>query len=341
MGGPKYNWNGSVPAPPAGNVNVLFQSDYGSPIESISAYVPIGAGGAGLVADEFAPNGSTTTWGLSQTPTGAVLLFWNGVAQEPGVDFTVVGTTLTTLTFTAPTGSRLFAVYGSASSTPPATAFDPLDPTEWYWREDWTASPAGILNWSTSNWVAGSPVASIVGFNNPNFFRAMKVASDGASNHGSRAWIPIPQALTTGAAWRARFSFQLISASDVNVLLGFGNIAAATVRPLPWLVGLRYDTTLGDTDFMVGLGASDGSSGTFVSTGVAADLATHDLLMIYVDNDHVSFSLDGGSPIVVANTPLDGGLGVNPGLWGFSTQNSFQWGIYGGLTAFQYLGLTR
>ena len=40
MGGPRFNWNNTTPAAPGGYSNVKWQSDGGSPIENISAYVP-------------------------------------------------------------------------------------------------------------------------------------------------------------------------------------------------------------------------------------------------------------------------------------------------------------
>lgn len=57
-------------------------------------------------------NGSNPTFTLAHTPTTNVRLFRNGRAYQLGTDYTVSGTTITTVTFVPTTGQLLTAMYG-------------------------------------------------------------------------------------------------------------------------------------------------------------------------------------------------------------------------------------
>jgi len=76
------NRSNSVPAAPAGNQNVIWQDDGGSPIVNVSAYVPIGAGLGTPFSEVVSFSGTTGT--LSHTPASdaTLLLFRNGVYQR-------------------------------------------------------------------------------------------------------------------------------------------------------------------------------------------------------------------------------------------------------------------
>jgi hypothetical protein len=99
------NLNDSLPAAPAGNIDVKWQRGpqsgvdptTGFPVFPVSAYVPLGGG---LTPTQEIPAGAqdgvNVTFTLSHTPA---LLFWviNGVIQMPGVglDFTLAAAVIT------------------------------------------------------------------------------------------------------------------------------------------------------------------------------------------------------------------------------------------------------
>ena len=96
------NLNDTVPAAPAGKVNIKWQADAGIAPRNVSAYIdPAEA----HVSEEPAGalNGSNTVFTLSFTPAhGSLLLALNGVVQNPGsgspltgADYTISGPTIT------------------------------------------------------------------------------------------------------------------------------------------------------------------------------------------------------------------------------------------------------
>ena len=235
----------------------------------------------------------------------------------------------------------------SSGVSNPSSSFNALDPTTWYWREDWQTSstspanttPFGLLQWEASNWIAGSQDCSIQQTSQDgNHFRYLTVSTDGSSAHGAKALMPMQQFLTTGNPWSSRIIFKVTpSVSSCRALAGFG--ATTATSPLAWLVGVRCYTLLGspDTNFMFVAGTSDGSSGSAVSSGVPLDTNWHDLVISWVSNNQVSFVMDGGSAVLVSNTPIDDGIGLYPGLWCESQVSSLLCNFF----AFQYTGMVR
>jgi len=95
------NLNDTIPAAPAGFVNIKWQADDGIAPRNVSAYVvdasPVVEEPAGTI------NGTNTVFTLSFTPNpGTLVLDLNGVIQNPGTgsplseeDFTITGPTIT------------------------------------------------------------------------------------------------------------------------------------------------------------------------------------------------------------------------------------------------------
>ena len=70
----------------------------------------------------FNPNGSTNEFTLSDLPApGSLLIFWNGVAQTLGKDYSLAGSTFT-MVLTPGRDDSLLAYYMSASSAPVPTS---------------------------------------------------------------------------------------------------------------------------------------------------------------------------------------------------------------------------
>lgn len=268
----------------------------------------------------------------------------------------VTGAPGTTVSILAAQGiTALFSDGTNISNASPAagllgTLFDPLDPTIGWWREEWNTSstspanttPFGLMQWDAHNWVAGSQNCSIQqGSWDANHYRFMHVVTDASSGHGVRIFQRLLQSVNIGIAWKARIKFRLSSTANIIALAGFGHDDSG--KPLTWFLGMRFDTTLGspDTNFMVGAGASDGSTGTFTSSGVAADTNAHDLLIEYVSSTQVKFTMDAAAPVTVtvSATLDDAGVALYPGLWCYGAAAAAK-SVDCSLFAFKYTGLT-
>lgn len=91
--------------------------------------------------------------------------------------------------------------------------------------------------------------------------------------------------------WEAHWIFQLNQTTDTRAYVTFhshGVTGLDTYSP----IGLRYDTQLGDTNFM--FVANPGWSGGALSTGVAADTNWHHLKVYWVSAGRIGLVLDGG-----------------------------------------------
>mgnify|MGYP003326954947 CR=1 FL=1 len=66
--------------------------------------------------DTFTGDGSTTSFTMTTTPTDAknVIVYIDGVMQEPTTNYTMSGTTITTAGEAAHTGARIVVMHGFA-----------------------------------------------------------------------------------------------------------------------------------------------------------------------------------------------------------------------------------
>ena len=224
-----------------------------------------------LTRDQFSPNGSNQDFTLSATPTGAVMVFWNGLLQVSPGDYTLAGTALHTV-FVAGALDTLCAIYGTVTGGTGGAGDLLATPTSG-WREEWYSShtnpanvtPFGLYEWDGENWVAGTSNSSIQSNpTDPNHFRYMTVQGDGGAGDGARVMFKLQQPLTTGAQWQSRIIFRLSATTNIRALAGFGQDTGSS--PLAWFLGVGFDTSLGvpDTDFMFIAGASNVAAGARV-----------------------------------------------------------------------------
>ena len=107
------NRSNSVPAAPAGNQNVIWQDDGGSPIVNVSAYVPIGAGLGTPFSEVVSFSGTSGTLAHTPASDATLLLFRNGAYQRSiggTPDYSIVAAAITLAV--AAGGSDVFiAVY--------------------------------------------------------------------------------------------------------------------------------------------------------------------------------------------------------------------------------------
>ncbi|HEY3417164.1 MAG TPA: hypothetical protein VGM23_09800, partial [Armatimonadota bacterium] len=129
----------------------------------------------------------------------------------------------------------------------------------------------------------------------------------------------VQSTLTANGPWEAHWGFQLNQTNDTRVYLtlhSHGTFGLETYSP----IGLRYDTQLGDTNFM--FVANPGWSGGAISSGVAADTNWHHFKIHWVSAGRIGFSLDGGEVKTACASGCDltvsswsSGLGVVPSVY--------------------------
>lgn len=94
------------------------------------------------------------------------------------------------------------------------------------------------------------------------------------------------------ALWEEDWIFSLTQTTNVHADLGFATSGTnATENVSSYFVGIRFDSSLSDTNFMFG------ANGTFVSSGVAADTGWHHLKIKNTAVGTISMSLDGGTAV--------------------------------------------
>lgn len=101
----------------------------------------------------------------------------------------------------------------------------------------------------------------------------------------------------------------MLGATATNAMY-FGFVGGGSQSTIPatnatTFTGLRYDTSLSDTDFMVG--SQSASTGDLVSSGVAADTGWHTFRMRAAVAGTILFSIDGGTEVTVS-TSINSGL---------------------------------
>lgn len=315
MGGPKYNWNNTTPAAPGGYANVKWQSDGGSPIENITAYVPAAASATGLIKDTFTPDGFTQTFMLSETPTGAVELVWNGLIQAIPDDYSVSGTTITTV-FTAGVNDHLSAYYGSISSGGggglPSTdqyILGAADPTNLPNSVGWPGAYYG------PDIVPSSPTSYDDEFNGSTLNSAWTWLQQGAATatiassciallgDSSAAYLRgVYKAVPGTTPWEFAAGFQLDGGFGNYILAGLMLYESSTGKQMWW--GPTFDT--GFTP-VLGWGTTGASVNNYAYTGPLSSV-TNSKVYCKVRNDGTnlifSYSVTGVSYYAAYTVPL-------------------------------------
>jgi hypothetical protein len=90
------NLNDTTPAPPSGKVNVKWQADASTP-RNVSAYIDMPLAAAAISETPAGTlDGVNRAFVLSFTPSpGSLQHALNGIAQTPGIDYSLVGPTIT------------------------------------------------------------------------------------------------------------------------------------------------------------------------------------------------------------------------------------------------------
>lgn len=318
---------------------------------------------SGVLLSSLSTGGTVTNIATAGIATGGPIT-GTGTITVLGSGNTTTAATATTGIASAPTNDIITAdgsgnVKDSGVLISSILPFDPIDPTISWWREEWAVIPAAVntspfgqMLWDVGNWGGGTPSASIGAGNGPsgspnaNYFRYINLVGDGSGGDGSRLTMRIQQELTQGNTWYCRVIFAIedaIMVTDSRLVVGFATFGSTI--PATWCIGARFDSVLG-ANFMVGIGPSDASSGTWTDTGVVADGAWHDLEIYSINDIHtINFVFDGGSPITITDGNASGfthGYGMYPSLMIAAQATS------GGLTnldcnffAMKYIGLTR
>ena len=166
-----------------------------------------------FTANTFSGNGSTTAFTLSTTPASSqsVLVFISGVAQRPGTDFTVSGTTLTISPAPASGTNNILAIVASTV----AVGVPDND----------SVSTAKIQNSAvTAAKMAAGAAASNLGFTPVN--KAGDTMT-GAFNEAATVTLASAGTVNIGAA-----AANTISITGTTTITSFGTIAAGAMRRL-------------------------------------------------------------------------------------------------------------
>jgi len=195
-------------------------------------------------------------------------------------------------------------------------SFDPLDDTVLWFREDFptvttTNHQIGTYGWTSS---CSSGTISVVSRTGSSPFKKAYRMETGATSgnicqitlgsSGSSA--TVLGALGSYGSWDSTIYFRNNSVAStgmglfVGYIVGGSNVpgaGASTAR-----IGVEYDTSRGDTDFM--FVACNGSNCTRQSSGVSFDTSWHKLRIRSQTAGTILFSLDGGTEISInTNVP--------------------------------------
>lgn len=193
--------------------------------------------------------------------------------------------------------------------------FMPWDPSVYFVRDDFLGSNTGAnaigqLSWTNSTIAGGVTITKQSGTWPYNRMARVAVTTGTTGNGGTLLLPdPVPWGAHTGdTVQHWVWVFKLGTASNIRSRIGlFENITNATGSNG---VGLRCDTSAGDTNFMFvnTLAASDGTSGAApTSSGVTCDTNTH-VFHLYTDGSTSAkwyFQLDNGTPRCVAASGCD------------------------------------
>ena len=106
----------------------------------------------------------------------------------------------------------------------------------------------------------------------------------------------------TTALFDIQVAFKLAATTNTAMFIGLmANNAQATIPATnaSTFIGLRYDTSVPDSNYM--WGAMGGSAGALTSSGIAADTSWHRFRMRAAVAGTVLFSLDGGTEVAVSS----------------------------------------
>jgi len=183
-------------------------------------------------------------------------------------------------------------------------------------REDFisgtnTDGSIGALGWRIYSTAGTSAQTYILGeLNHPGIFRIKSGATSGNGQQITLAGSGVV-AFTdpTQYAFTLRFIFRIDATTSVRFRAGFGNGTTAVATRF---FGVRFDTTLADTDFMAVAYNSDGTENQASSLGVAANTAWHNVEIEQVSTTSIRVRMDGGAWATIASEVPFGTLFLSP-----------------------------
>jgi hypothetical protein len=116
-------------------------------------------------------------------------------------------------------------------------------------------------------------------------------------------------ALGANSGWGYLWVFKLNAASSVRMRIGTGVVDSVTIFDRNGMMGLRYDTNLGDTGFQFFMRGASGND-VLIDSGVAGDSAWHTLLVYSTITGTVRMSLDAGTEKTFCSSGCDANLTV-------------------------------
>jgi len=313
---------------PAANGTLELQGHEHDASAISSGTIPVSRGGTGASSFTGERCIQSSADGQSLTvASGACAV--DGHSHELAGDVTgnISSTTVTRLqgrnvSSAAPSDGQALVWSASESQWKPATvsggggSFNPLDDTVLWFREDFptvttSSNQIGTYGWTSS---CSSGTISVVSRTGSSPFKKAYRMETGATSgnicqitlgsSGSSA--TVLGALGSYESWGSITYFRNGSAASTSMLLfvgyivGGGNVpsaGASTAR-----IGVEYDTSLGDTNFM--FVACNGSNCTRQSSGVSFDTSWHKLRIRSQTAGTILFSLDGGTEVSInTNVP--------------------------------------
>jgi hypothetical protein len=122
--------------------------------------------------------------------------------------------------------------------------------------------------------------------------------------------------LVANGPWELHWIFRLNQTTNTKMVIGAHNSGGYAYDDSG--IGVRFNTTLGDTAFM--LTAENGWGGGAVSSGIATDTNWHHLKIYWVSANKIAMTLDGGSPVTVCAS----GCTITDSSWG---TGGWQYGV--------------
>jgi len=178
-------------------------------------------------------------------------------------------------------------------------AFDPVDQTVHWLREEFTTRNATNNQIGTHGWASSCSGGSIGYVSTGSQYNRTYIQLATGATSGNWCRISLGGSGTTASAfgalgaysgWVSVFRFALSSITNTSAYVGW---VRAEGSPTDQRCVLAYDTTQGDTYFM--FECYDGTNTERVSSGVLADTAWHTLRIWSETTGQVKFSLDGGT----------------------------------------------
>lgn len=114
--------------------------------------------------------------------------------------------------------------------------------------------------------------------------------------------------LLANGPWELHWIFRLNQTTNTKMVIGAHSSQGNGYDDTG--IGVRFNTALGDTAFM--LTAENGWGGGAVSSGIAADTNWHHLKIYWVSANRIAMTLDGGAPVTVCAS----GCTITDSYWG-------------------------